>query len=97
MQLPSALSVTIATEVVGATHALKPIASPRPRRTGPAPRSNGCAQSISASMRSSTLPSAASCMTVPVACGRPSRSRFCRRNASGSSFSARAIMSVWLS
>ncbi len=40
---------------------------------------------------------AASCMIVPVACGRPSRRMFLRRNSSGSSLSARAIMSVWLS
>ena len=44
MQLPSALTLTIATDVVGETLALKPIAMPRPRRTVPLPRSNGRSQ-----------------------------------------------------
>ncbi len=42
--LPSAQTLTIATDVVGATEALKPIAMPRPRRTTPLPRSNGALQ-----------------------------------------------------
>ena len=48
-------------------------------------------------MRSSTFSMAASLRIVPVACGRPSRNRFCLRKSSGSRLSARAIMSVWLS
>ena len=44
MALPSAATLTIATEVVGEIEALKPIATPRPRRSVPLPRSNGALQ-----------------------------------------------------
>ena len=94
---PSALTLTIATDVVGVITALIEMPKPRPRFTTPAPLSNGFDQFIRSSTWSITFSTAASLMIVPVACGRPSRSRFLRRNSTGSSFSARAIMSVWLS
>ncbi len=71
--LPSALTLTSATDVVGAIEALKPIATPRPRRTTPLPRSNGADQLMRAASVSSTRSIAASRIGVPVACGRPSR------------------------
>ena len=84
MQLPSAFTVTIASEVVGETHALNPIAMPRPFSLCPLPRSKGCPPSRSEAVRSRTFSIAASRITVPVACGRPSRRRFLRRNSTGS-------------
>ena len=77
--------------------ALKPMAIPRPRRLVSVPRSNGRSHCMRVARRSSTKSSAASRISVPVACGRPSRSRFLRRISSGSIFNSRAIMSVWLS
>ena len=97
VQLPSALTLTIATEVVGEIEALKPMAMPRPRRIVPLPRSNGAFQFMRTARRSSTASIAASFIRVPVACGRPSRKMFLRRNSTGSMPSSRAIMSVWLS
>ena len=52
MQLPSAATFTIATEVVGEIDALKPTAMLRPRRTVPLPRSNGASQFINSAVRS---------------------------------------------
>ena len=95
--LPSAPTLTIATDVVGATEALKPIAMPRPRRLTPLPRSNGALQFIFAASVSSTRSIAASRITVPLEWVRPSRRMFLRRNSTGSMPSARAIRSVWLS
>ena len=60
--LPSALMLTSATDVVGAIDALKPMATPRPRRTTPVPRSNGADQFRRAASVSSTRSIAASCI-----------------------------------
>jgi hypothetical protein len=87
----------MATEVVGVITALIAMPRPRPRRTTPVPLSNGCDHFIRSTSMSSTFSVAASFRIMPVGCGRPSRSRFLRRNSTGSIFSARAIMSVWLS
>ena len=95
--LPSALTLTIATDVVGEIEALKPMATPRPRRTVPLPRSNGAVQFMRVATASSTSAMAASFIAVPLACGRPSRRMFLRRNSTGSMPSSRAIRSVWLS
>jgi hypothetical protein len=46
MTLPSALTLTMAMEVVGEIDALKPTAMPRPRRMLPSPRSNGPGQLV---------------------------------------------------
>ncbi len=54
MALPSAETLTIATEVVGEIEALKPMAMPRPRRIVPLPRSNGALQFMRAAIASST-------------------------------------------
>ena len=54
-------------------------------------------QFMRSARRSSTASMAASFMAVPVAWARPSRRMLLRRNSTGSSLSARAIMSVWLS
>ena len=94
--------LTMATDVVGEMLALKPMAMPRPRRMVPEPLSNtslsnGFSQAMRCARRSSTGSMPASRITVPVACGRPSRKIFFLRIAKGSMLSALAIMSVWLS
>ncbi len=87
----------MATEVVGEITALMAMAKPRPRLMWLLPpRSNGFDHSI----RSSTLSITFSIGDVLQdlrrwRAGRPSRTRFFRRNSTGSIFSARAIMSVW--
>jgi hypothetical protein len=85
----------MATEVVGEVTALIAMAKPRPRRTTPLPLSNGRDQRMRSSTASITVSMGASSSTWPVVCSRPSRMRFLRRNSTGSSFSARAIMSMW--
>ena len=92
--LPSPPMLTIAIDVVGAIEALKPTAIPRPRRMVPVPRSKGFDHSRRSASFSSTPEISASRILVPVACGRPSRRMFLRRNSSGSIPSPRAIMSV---
>ena len=87
-------AVFVRGDVVGDTQALKPMAIPRPFLTVPVPRSNGLPHSIRTEILSRTFSRAASFITVPVACGRPSRSRFLRRNSIGSMPSSRAIRSV---
>ena len=88
----------MATEVVGEITALMAMPKPRPRRMTPVPRlSNGFDQSMRSSTLSITFSTGASFRIWPVACWPPSRMRFLRRNSTGSIFSARAIMSVWLS
>jgi hypothetical protein len=67
MTLPSALTLTIATDVVGEIDALKPRPMPRPRFTVPAPLSKGFAQSIRSAVRSRQPEMPASFITVPVA------------------------------
>ena len=56
--------------------------------------SKGLPHSRSEAVRSSTFSMAASRITVPVACGRPSRSRFLRRNSIGSMPSSRHHVGV---
>ena len=90
------MTLTMATDVVGEITALMAMPKPRPRLTvAGAAWSNGCDQFIRSSSLSITFSIAASFRIWPVACGRPSRSRFFRRNSTGSILSARAIMSVW--
>jgi hypothetical protein len=90
------MMLTAASEVVGETQALKPMAMPRPLFTGPAPRSNGFCHSISADSRSRDL------LDRGVAqhrAGRPAAglraAGSCGGTRSGSMPRLRAIMSVW--
>ncbi len=84
MALPSAPTLRIATEAVGEIAALSAMARPRPRLIVPLPRSNGAFQRSRSATWSRIASSGASLRMVPVACGRPSRSMFLRRNSTGS-------------
>src|SRR6266566_2736917 len=59
----------MATDVVGATHDLIPMAIPRPRRIVAEPRSNGRFHSIRSARRSRTASMSISVIGIPVACG----------------------------
>ncbi len=61
MVLPSAAMLTLATEVVGEITALIAIATPRPRRSVPRPRSSGFFQFSRSATRSSRVSSGAPC------------------------------------
>ena len=97
MTLPSALTLTMALEVVGEIDALKPIAIPRPRNFVPLPLSKGRSQPSRRAVSSSTVSNSPSFTIVPTACGRPLRNILRLRKSTGSMPSSRAMMSVWLS
>src|SRR3981081_946509 len=69
----------MATEVVGEIEALKPMASPRPRRIVPLPRSKGAAQFSPAASGSRTRASAAALRPRPVAGGSAQNIRAAER------------------